>query len=63
MQKGKIILGLIMIGAALAELIRVVRLYQTGAYQAWPFGVEIGVAVIGGIGVLLIRRGWRGRRS
>ncbi|MGB3616507.1 MAG: hypothetical protein WBA12_00165 [Catalinimonas sp.] len=61
MPKVKIVLGVVMIAAAAAELLRVVRLYQVQDYQNWPFGVEIGVAVIGGLGAWLIRRGLRER--
>ena len=51
-----------MIVVALAELLRVVDRYRSEALTGWPIGVEIGVAVIAGLGVFLVRKGLRERR-
>lgn len=50
-------LGLILIFGALSELARIISNYRSGAIKSWPFGIELGLAVVILIGILLIKKG------
>jgi len=53
----KTLLGSFLILGALTELFDVVKKYNNGELQSWPFGVEIGAILIISLGVYLINKG------
>lgn len=58
----KIIVGSILLFGVISEFLRVVSEYRSGKLGFWPFGVEIGAAIFGGLGVFLIVKGYREKR-
>ncbi|MBT1688657.1 hypothetical protein [Dawidia soli] len=57
------IMGIVIIVATGLELLRIVTHYSSGNLESWPFGVEIGAAFAIWLGIFLIRRGNKQKKS
>ena len=53
----KIVVGILLIVGALAEMLSVIGDYRSGKLSDWPFGVEIGFGAMIVLGSYLIRKG------
>jgi hypothetical protein len=53
------IIGITLIVLACLEIFNIVSDYSSGKLKFWPFGVEIGAALMIGLGIFLIKRGNR----
>lgn len=59
MKNWKSILGIFIIMSAVSEFIRVFKLYQSGQLSSWPWGIQLGIVGVMGLGFLLIRNGMK----
>jgi len=59
----KTILGVILIFGAARELMSVSVDYRSGKLQSWPLGVEISGAAVVALGIYLIWKGQKQRKS
>jgi len=59
----KIFIGILLIFGALNELFSVISDYTSGKLRFWPFGIEIGLAALGILGIFLIQKGRKQKRK
>lgn len=57
MGNWRTIIGAFIVLSALSELLRVIRGYQAGKYESWPFGVSLGVVCVLLLGSFLVKKG------
>ncbi len=53
------IIGFSLIAMAIYEMGKIIIAYSTGKMDFWPFGADIGAALIIALGAFLVRRGNR----
>jgi hypothetical protein len=53
------IVGIVLIVLACLEMLNIISEYSSGKLEFWPFGAEIGAALMIGLGIFLIKRGRR----
>ena len=51
------IIGFSLIAMSVYEMAKLIAAYASGRMEFWPFGTEIGAALVIALGVFLVRRG------
>lgn len=62
MKNWKSILGIFIIMSAISEFISVSKQYQSGKLSSWPWGIQLGIVGVMGLGFLLIRSGMKQKK-